>query len=176
MTQRRPLIVLSALPLLLAGCSALPGAANTAPTGPPGGDTAAPTATAAASTAPKTVAVCDLLTKAEAEKLADAPVNPGQEGPATVPSCVYTPTATGPTAQVELYLAESAKNYLDAERQLGHELTPVAGLGDEAYLEDGSIIFRKGDEWAFIHLVRSTDPAINRQRLQDAAQTVAGRL
>ncbi|MEV0267986.1 hypothetical protein AB0H43_04350 [Hamadaea sp. NPDC050747] len=116
---------------------------------------------------------CKLLPKADAEKLARTPLDAAV---ASEGSCTYTGPVTGPTAQVEIYVGDGAKKMLDIDRDLQHAFTPVAGAGDEAYLEDGAVFFRKGELWVAIRLVLLNDPAANRVPLETAARTVAGRL
>ncbi|GAB2788143.1 hypothetical protein GCM10027073_20440 [Streptomyces chlorus] len=116
---------------------------------------------------------CALVTQQEAERLAGTPVKPGNVVDET---CTYVAPESGPTAQVEIFAGESGQNYYDAERQLGHELKPLDGIGDEAYLEDGSVFLRVAEEWVSIRLVRGNPAAENDQPLTDLARTVATRL
>ncbi|MEU1242477.1 DUF3558 family protein [Micromonospora parva] len=129
--------------------------------------------------APATTAVdaCTLLTRQEAEKLAGTRLAEPAEPPAPDrSSCTYTGPSTGPTAQVEVYLGDGAKKFLDIDRELGHKLTPISGVGDESYAEDGTVFVSKGGLWACVRLVRTEDPAVYRKALESAAATVAGRL
>ncbi|RKN50878.1 hypothetical protein [Micromonospora endolithica] len=118
---------------------------------------------------------CAVVTEAEAERLAGTPL----DGPRTAPSaCTYTGPAGGPTAQVEVYLGAGAKKQLDIERELGHELRTLAGVGDEAYLwPDGAMVFvNRAGRWVSVRLVTLDDPARHRTSLTDLAATVAGRI
>ncbi|MFD6682854.1 DUF3558 family protein [Micromonospora parva] len=129
--------------------------------------------------APATTAVdaCTLLTRQEAEKLAGTRLAEPAEPPAPDrSSCTYTGPPTGPTAQVEVYVGDGAKKFLDIDRELGHKLTPISGVGDESYAEDGTVFVSKGGLWACVRLVRTEDPAVYRKALESAAATVAGRL
>ncbi|MFG1955263.1 hypothetical protein [Micromonospora sp. NPDC048830] len=113
------------------------------------------------------------MSKQEAEKLAGTEL----EDPVAVrESCTYTGPVTGPTAQVEVFVGDGAKKIYDVDRDLGHEFTPIAGAGDEAYAEDGAVFVSKGGVWVSIRLVRTDDPATYRKPLADLARTVAGRL
>ncbi|MFY1662092.1 hypothetical protein [Micromonospora sp. WMMD1274] len=116
---------------------------------------------------------CTLVSKADAERLAgtalDEPVVAGQ-------SCTYTGPVTGPTAQVEVFVGEGAKKYLDIERQLGHEIRELAGTADEALLTAEAFFLRKGELWVAVRLVRLNDPQENRAPLERLARTVAGRM
>ncbi|MEV0805294.1 hypothetical protein [Micromonospora sp. NPDC050200] len=146
-------------------------AAGGGATSTPGGDPL-PTATAEASAAP-TLDACSLVSKQEAEKVAGTPL----EDPVAVrETCTYTGPVTGPTAQVEVFVGDGAKKFLDIERELGHELSSITGAGDEAYAEDGTVFVNKGGVWVSIRLVRTDDPARYRKPLADLARTVAGRL
>ncbi|MFG2069885.1 hypothetical protein ACGFKZ_23800 [Micromonospora tulbaghiae] len=116
---------------------------------------------------------CTLVSKDDAERLAgtalDEPVVAGQ-------SCTYTGPVTGPTAQVEVFVGEGAKKYLDIERQLGHEIRELAGTADEALLTAEAFFLRKGELWVAVRLVRLNDPQENRAPLERLARTVAGRM
>ncbi|MFJ1541280.1 hypothetical protein ACIODS_22270 [Micromonospora chalcea] len=116
---------------------------------------------------------CTLVPKADAESLAgtplDEPVVAGQ-------SCTYTAPTSGPTAQVEAFVGEGAKKYLDIERQLGHEIRELSGVADEALLTYEAFFLRKGDLWVAVRLVRLNDPQENKAPLERLARTVAGRM
>lgn len=105
--------------------------------------------------APPPPTPCELLPQAEAEELAgtplDEPVLIDTGGYAT---CTYSGPTDGPVAQVEIFFGPGAQKYLDVERRLGHEETPVAEIGDEAYLVQKTVFFRVGDDWVSIRLVR----------------------
>ncbi|WP_431964674.1 DUF3558 family protein [Actinacidiphila sp. bgisy160] len=116
---------------------------------------------------------CALVTHQEAESLAGTALEPGRELEGT---CTYPTPESGPTAQVEVFAGESGKNYYDAERGLGHELKPLDGIGDEAWLEDGSVFLRVSGRWVAIRLVRNEDPARFDKPLEELARTVASRL
>ncbi|RGC69094.1 hypothetical protein C5N14_10035 [Micromonospora sp. MW-13] len=151
------------------------GGPGLAATPTPGGDPL-PTATSQAPEEPPAappVDACDLVSKREAEKLAGTPLD---DPVAIRETCTYTGPVTGPTAQVEVFVGDGAKKFLDIERELGHEFTPIAGAGDEAYAEDGTVFVNKGGVWVSIRLVRTDDPARYRKPLADLARTVAGRL
>ncbi|OLR94660.1 hypothetical protein [Actinokineospora bangkokensis] len=120
---------------------------------------------------------CDVLEKADAEKLAGIAVQDGVEGPLTEPSCTYTSPPDGRTAQVELYLGGGAKKFLDIDRELDHEFVDVPGIGDEAVLEDNTLFFRVGSTWAALRLVRlDNEPADNAPGLKALGKKLAGRL
>ncbi|MDX3355254.1 hypothetical protein PV703_18460 [Streptomyces sp. ME01-24h] len=116
---------------------------------------------------------CALVTRTEAEGLAGTALGPGKELSGT---CTYTAPESGPTAQVEVFAGEQGKNYYDAERGLGHELEPLDGVGDEAWLEDGSVFVRVSGQWVAIRLVRNEEPSRFDKPLEELARTVAGRL
>ncbi|MFB6961819.1 DUF3558 family protein [Streptomyces sp. NPDC056309] len=171
-----PLVPLAVLALLaLSGCgghgqssAAGPSSAEQAPaTRTPEESTEAPSPNAAV------VDACALVTKQEAEKLAGTGLDPATPVRET---CTYTGPVTGPTAQVEIFVGDGAKKYLDIERDLGHTLRPLAGVGDEAYAEDEAVFLRRSDRWVSIRLVRLNDPAENRTPLEELARKVATRI
>lgn len=114
-----------------------------------------------------------LVSAQEAQRLAgtslDKPV-------AVDERCTYTAPPSGPSAQVEVFVGETAKNYLSAERGIGHDLQPLAGVGDEAYIEDYAVFVNKHDFWVSIDLTNGNTPTQNRPLLEDLARTVAGRM
>ncbi|WP_408630753.1 DUF3558 family protein [Micromonospora coxensis] len=121
----------------------------------------------------RTVDPCALVPKAAAERLAGTPL---QDPVAAPGSCTYTGPVSGPTAQVEVYVGPGAEKILDIDRALGHDLKPVPGVGDEAYIEDGAVFVAAGDVWIAIRLVSLADPTASRQALQDLARDVVTRL
>ncbi|MGW0433435.1 hypothetical protein ACWDV4_12980 [Micromonospora sp. NPDC003197] len=116
---------------------------------------------------------CALVSKQEAEHLAGTPL---QEAVRVRETCTYTGPVTGPTAQVEVFVGDGAKKYLDIERDLGHELRPLAGVGDEAYASFEAVWINKSGQWVSIRLVRLNDPAENRKPLEDLARKVVSRI
>jgi hypothetical protein len=116
---------------------------------------------------------CALVTKKEAEKIAGTAL----ADPVHIrDTCTYTGPVTGPTAQVEVFVGDGAKKFLDVERTLGHDVKPLAAVGDEAYTEDYAVFLRKGTTWVSIHLVRLEDPAAYLKPMQDQAAIVASRI
>lgn len=124
--------------------------------------------------APSTVDPCSLVSKAEAEELSGLKMQDAVRSPE---SCSYTTPPTGTTGQVEVYIGDGAKKQYDIEKQLGHELTPLSGAGDEAYTYvDGLTVFvNKGGVWTSLHLVRIDDPAKYRAALEGLARTMSTR-
>ena len=135
--------------------------------------TADPTTTSALS---GPVDPCTLVTKTNAEAIAVTPLDDGVPIVMETSSCTYSGPVTGPTAQVEVYIGPGAKKYLEVDQSLQHELTPVTGVADEAYLEDFAIFFRKGDTWAMLRLVRLDDAPPYNERLTNAARDLATKL
>lgn len=138
--------------------------------------TSTPTTTPT-TTRPAELDPCALVSQAEAEVLAATPLEAGV--PAGIPgerTCTYTGPVTGPTAQVEVFTGPGAKKFLDIDRELGHEITTVAGIGDEAHEEEWTIFLRKGSTWAAIRLVRLDDYELYRAPLQDLARSLAAQL
>ena len=179
LTTRRRLVAGFVLVTVAAGCGGNSAVSNITipPTVKPAATTAtgSPTTTSApgatvpttrASTGASTTAAsgaltvkdpCKLVSKADAEKLAGATLQAGVLVEGDDPSCTYSGDPNGPTAQVEVFLNDGAKKFLDIDRQLGHDFTTLTGIGDEAYIEDFTIFFRKGARWGAIHLVRLLD-------------------
>ncbi|WP_431976900.1 hypothetical protein [Micromonospora haikouensis] len=116
---------------------------------------------------------CTLVRKAEAEKLAGLGLG---DGKSVGDTCTYTAPADGPTAQVEVFVGDGAKNYLDVERALGHETRALPGVGDEAYATADSFFVNASGRWVAVRLVRLNDPGENRGPLESLARTVAARL
>lgn len=118
---------------------------------------------------------CDLVTDQEAAALARLKLDPKQAG---LESCTWTAPIGGPTGQVEVYVGDGAKKMLDIERQLGHELETLSGIGDEAYLDTqaNEVFVHKAGTWVAVRLVLLNDPKENHQPLKDVIRLVAGRL
>jgi hypothetical protein len=161
---------------LLSGCAGTPAADPAPAPAPPETSSAAEQSEPAAATPAGTLDACALVTKEEAEQLAGTPLEPGVPGDPAEPSCTYTGPVTGPTAQVEVYTGAGAQKILEIDRSLGHEFTPLTGIGDEAHAEEGAVFVAKSGVWVAIRLVRLDDPEIYRERLADLARTVADRL
>ncbi|WP_230204819.1 DUF3558 domain-containing protein [Parafrankia elaeagni] len=135
------------------------------------GDVAMTAATAASSDG--TANPCGIISRAEAEQLAGTPLA-GAE--AVDETCTYVAPPDGPTAQVEVRVGETAQNYYAAERDTGHQLQPLPGVGDETFVGDYAVFVTEDGFSVSVSLVRSNDPAENRGSLEDLARTVAGRL
>lgn len=118
---------------------------------------------------------CDLVTDKEAAALARLKLDPKRAGQQ---SCTWTAPVTGPTGQVEVYVGDGAKKILDIERQLGHELETLSGVGDEAYLDTqaNEVFVQKTGTWVVIRLVLLNDPKENHKPLKDLVRVVADRL
>ncbi|MFF3855879.1 hypothetical protein [Micromonospora sp. NPDC002575] len=116
---------------------------------------------------------CALVRKPEAEKLAGLGLDDGKPVGDT---CTYTAPVDGPTAQVEVFVGDGAKKYLDIERTLGHETRALPGVGDEAYATADSFFVNASGRWVAVRLVRLNDPEENRRPLESLARTVAARL
>ncbi|MDO3704671.1 DUF3558 family protein [Micromonospora sp. C28SCA-DRY-2] len=170
--------------LLLAGLLGLAGTVagcgGTEEPPPAAGDPAPPqvvaTGSAAAEPSPTPAAAvdpCALVSQQEAEQLAGTRLEDPQPVRET---CTYVGPVGGPTAQVEVFVGDGAKKFLDIERDLGHELRPLAGVGDEAYASHEAVFVNRSGVWVSVRLVRLNDPAENRAPLERVARTVAGRL
>jgi hypothetical protein len=127
---------------------------------------------------PKNYDPCALVSQQDAEQLAGTALDPASpSGNAENAVCTYTGPVTGPTAQVEVFIGDGAKKALDIDREtLGHAFVDIDGVGDEAYLEDFQIFFRKGKTWASIRLVRLEDAAGFAKPLENLARELASRM
>jgi hypothetical protein len=117
---------------------------------------------------------CKLLTRAEAQVLAAVKLLPPVASPT---SCTYNGLPTGPVAQVSVYVDSSLPRTLRIDRELGHKIWRVPGLGDQAFGEEWNIFVRKGKIWLTIHLVRTEawGPS-SQKRLERAARTAISRV
>lgn len=122
---------------------------------------------------PEPVKPCELLTREQVESVSGTPVDDPIESPE---ACMWTAPVTGPLGQVEVFVGDGAKKILDVDRDLGHELVPVQGAGDEAYVEEGAVFMSKGGQWVAIRVVRLDDFSIYRKALVGLARSVAKRL
>jgi len=166
--------------LLLAGCSS-PQPKLPEDAGDPGiavEPSAAPSVAAPEILDTSELDACTLLSQAEAETLiGSALTEPASVSNSDVASCTFAGDPNGPTAQVELYVGSGAKQQLDIDKdQLQHEFTQPAGIGDEAWQEDGMIWARSGTTWVSIRIVTLNDAAAYVTPLQSAIATVLGRL
>lgn len=119
---------------------------------------------------------CQIISQAEAEKLAGRDLrSPLPEGKPPV-RCVWPTPLTGSVAQVEIDLGDGAQKFLDIERKLDHALDPVPGLGDEAYVENDTVFVRTGSTWFSIHLIGHSSSDAYRQPLENLARVVLSRL
>ncbi|HKP17515.1 MAG TPA: hypothetical protein VJT84_03485 [Gaiellaceae bacterium] len=119
---------------------------------------------------------CSLLTKDEAQKLADADLagvvlDAAQE--VTEDFCEWDNPPEGYVAQVQLFIGDGAAKTLELDRE---KVKPVPGLGDEAYEEEGYIFARKGAVWIEIHLVRLSEWDPFWQPMRDTAALVLSRI
>jgi hypothetical protein len=162
--------------LVVAGCSAT--GAETSPPAPPPppAEQEQPAGRPAETEATTPVSACALLPEPEAEALAGTALEDGVESNPQSPQCLYAGPTTGPAAQVEVFVGDGAKKFLDIDRELAHEFTEVPGVGEEAHAEDNAIFARVGDTWFVVRLVRLNDPAQNAPALVTAATAVASRL
>ncbi|MCU1474145.1 MAG: hypothetical protein JWQ92_2213 [Amnibacterium sp.] len=157
----------------LAGCSGAAGspqATVTVTAGAPATGAAANTSSAARSSV---VLACSILTKADAQAIVGAELQPGQEGQPAEPSCEYDTSPTGPkTAQVRFTIGDGAKKTYDIDRSLKHAFTRIPGIGDEAWEEPFAIFVRKGTTWYGITVVLLDDASVAAKPLRVAAATV----
>jgi hypothetical protein len=117
---------------------------------------------------------CQLVSKADAVQLAGTALDDGvKAGTSDNMSCTYVGPPDGPTAQVEFFVGDGAKKFLDVDRDLGHTIDPLPGVGDEAYIEEFTLFFRTGTQWNVLRLTRLDDFPPYRQPMIDLATKVA---
>lgn len=157
----------------LAGCGGSKSKTPSAGSGPGAAASADASGDPSAAPSPADLDPCSLVTKAEADKLAGITLQPPLRVQET---CRFTSPPEGSTAQVEIFTGEGAHSALNIDKvDLAHPFHPVAGLGDEAYAEDGAIWFRKGDLWVELALLR-LDSVDTGPPLEALARTAAGRV
>ncbi len=178
-TRGFALLGLAASALLLAGCSGAGGGSN-APHDAGNGGAVAPSS---APSKPAAIDIskidaCTILPQADAEKLIGSKLtDPLKASNSDVASCTYPGDPNGPTAQVEIYIGDGAKQQLDIDKdKLKHDFTQPTGLGDEAWQEYDMLFARTGTTWVSIRLVSLSDGATFEQPLRDAMSGVLGRL
>ncbi len=141
---------------------------------PPAGS---PSDAPAGTPTPAPVDPCSLVTRAEANAVAGVQTLPPEPAGDPPTRCVWATPTNGAIGQVELDIGDGAKKAYDIDNTvLKHAFKPISGLGNEAYAEDGSVFFRKGDTWIGIHIVRLDDSKLWMPKLIALAMTVAGRI
>jgi hypothetical protein len=171
------LLAVAASALLLAGCAApSSNAPHDAGNGGAVNPTAAPSKPAALDVSK--LDACTILPQADAETLIGSKLtDPLRAASSDVSSCTYPGDPNGPTAQVEVYVGDGAKQQLDIDKdKLQHAFTQPSGLGDEAWQEDEMIWARSGTTWVSIRVVSLNDATAFVQPLQDAMSSALGRL
>jgi hypothetical protein len=155
------------------------GGAQTLDVQAPGGTAPQPAVTASSTPAPTAVPdACTLITRSEAEKILGTKLQAGDDTTANaadgVASCNYNAPVTGPSGQLGVYAQDGEPDALKTDRNLGHTIRTVSGIGDQTLEEpdNGSIFIRKGSLWVFINVPISTPPAA----LISAARTALARL
>lgn len=177
------MIIVAGAAIGLAGCGSSagddvaapsPSSAQTNAATPPAAATTVATAPSSAPPATEGSAdPCGLVSPQEAQQLAGTPLL----SPAAVDeTCTYAAPPNGPTAQVEVRVGQTALAYYTAERATGHEMQPLSGVGDQAFIWDYAVFVAKGAKRVSINLVRGNDPAENRGPLENLARTVAARI
>ena len=124
---------------------------------------------------------CSLLTQAQANAVASTPLmkgtGAGKSSAGAFVMCQWTGQPNGPTAELEVYVGDGAKQQLHIDRDnLQHKFTSVPGIGDECLQEDGYIFAQKNGLWVSIHLVRLNDAAQNVIPMQTGMKLVASKL
>lgn len=183
-----PVLALAMLSVILAAaCSAasatpapaaIPSPSPAAVVAPEVSEAPSPTPTESpAEPSPAPLDPCALITRDEADALAGVKVLDPQPAGNPPSRCVWPTPVTGAVGQVEIEVGDGARKAYDIDATvLHHDFTPVARLGDEAYMEDKAIFFRAGDTWVEINVVRLDAPSRLPDMLVQLARTVAGRL
>ena len=166
---------------LVAGCGGSRHATTSAPSGAPSASvlqstTDSPTPPPAASPTMAALDPCSLITKQEADQLTGVSVQDPQPAGRPPMRCVWPTPLTGPVGQVEVDVGDGAKKFMDIETTIGHQLDSVAGLADEAVIEDSTIFFRSGPTWVAIHVVGGPAGSASRGPLEALAAKVLQRL
>src|SRR3954454_24102086 len=128
---------------------------------------------AAASPSGDTPEACKLVTQSEADTLGGTKLNPASQ---VADSCTFTGPTDRSVAQVEVFVGDGAKKFLDIDRELDHTFSPVNGAGDEAYYEENTAFARKGEVWVALRLTRLNDPAENQPKLESLIRTITSRM
>lgn len=138
------------------------------------------------STAPATAApinvskldACKVLTQSDSDALIGTKLlAPLRASNSDTASCTYPGDPNGPTAQVEIFIGDGAKQQLAIDKdKLKHQFTQPTGLGDEAWQEDDMIWARKGSTWISIGVVSLDDASQFATRLQTAMATALKQL
>jgi len=149
--------------VLIAGCSSSVDGTGTVDGAAPPATSSTTKATATSTPAPAITDPggaakadpCSLVTQDEADAIAGTKLQPKQRAEQL---CTFATPTTGPTGQLEVYVGDGAKKYFDIDKiNLGHDFRKVAGVGDEAYIEDGAIFVSAHGTWIALRLLRLDD-------------------
>lgn len=170
---------LAALPIIALSTALLAGCATAAATPKDAGDggtvkqSASPTKVAAGPLDTSKFDACTLLSTSDAEALvSNKVIAPIKVSTGDVASCTYQGDPNGPLGQVEIYVGDGAKQQLHIDKDnLKHTFTQPAGLGDEAWQEEGWIWARRGTMWVSIRIVVLRDSSLFVTPLQTAMDT-----
>jgi hypothetical protein len=176
--------VLTALPILALSTALLAGCSSAASTPQDAGangtvkQTTSPTKAAPRPLDTSKFNACTLLPTADAETLVNNKViAPIIVSTGDVASCTYQGDPNGPLGQVEIYVGDGAKQQLTIDRDnLKHTFIQPAGIGDEAWQEEGWIFARKGTTWVSIRIVVLRDSSQYVTPLQTAMKEALGNL
>lgn len=120
---------------------------------------------------------CSLVSQQEASKLVNVAMEKGlKNGQNDNLMCQFN--SQPPGTLVEVYSGSGAhKSFQIDHDTLGHEFTKLDGIGDEAWLEDDNLFFRKGEHWVQLHVVAlDLSEEQIRANLTELAKTVAEKL
>jgi hypothetical protein len=122
---------------------------------------------------------CSLVSQAQATAVVVIPLlGATRAGSGDDQYCQYGADPSGPVAQVEVFVGAGAKKILDLDKDtLQHEFTTLSGVGDEAYLEPGTLFLRKGTIWVAVEaVVLDTPPEQVQAALTALGPVIAGEL
>lgn len=122
----------------------------------------------------KVVDPCVLVSQSQAETLIAmkllAPTKSGN--PTSGFMCQYNADPNGPVGSVQISTGAGVKKALDIDKDnLHHDFTQLTGVGDEAWLENGSVFVRKGTQWVQVYVVSLDTPP---EQIQSGLQSLAG--
>ncbi len=129
------------------------------------------------STKAKVVDPCVLVSQSQAQTLIGMALLAGTKSGNSTSGflCQYNADPNGPVGSVQISVGAGVKKALDIDKEnLHHDFTRLTGVGDEAWLENGSVFVRKGAQWVQVYVVSlDTPPEQIQAGLQSLAATIA---
>ena len=117
--------------------------------------------------------------EAKAEKAAGVPLTKGEDtraaGPEEVASCTYNAPPTGQSGSITVFAGLQTPDELTTDRNLGHKLRKVPGLGDQALQETlpSTVFVQTHGVWITISSAYSANPAAMLTAARKATARVA---